>query len=325
MPYSLSVKNEAAKTFPANNDGIYAELSAVFRYSGTYRQKRGNVFFEVPADSPALAKRIMKLTKDFYDRSSGIDLAVSGRTGQDKKYRIRISDDDVLNDIAGSMKLGPADGEDRCAKLPDRIISNKNKRMAYIKGAFLAAGSVSNPRKTYHMEIKAKNRLLADESAKILNSLGANPKILDRRASSAVYIKEGDQIINFLGIIGAYSHLMEFENIRIMKEMRNNVNRIVNCETSNLDKTVDAGVRQLEDIKLIDTAVGLESLPKPLCEIARLRLVNEDLSLLELSRLTKDGIGKSGVRHRMEKISQIAQDIREKKSEKSDSQEDRYI
>jgi cell division protein WhiA len=325
MSYSLSVKNEAVKADCTDEDRIYAELTAIFRISGNFVQRQNITGFEVATENAAFARRVFRLVKRSYKTASSMETTKNKRLKQHHIYTARITNQDVLRDIAENMRIEYANGSHYYFRLPGYIIGDEEKKKAYIRGAFLASGSVSNPKKTYHLEITAKDMFIAQEIAGMLEDFGLNPKILGRRTSSVVYIKEGEHIKDFLGIIGAYNHLMEFENIRILKEMRNNVNRLVNCETSNLDKTVDAGVRQLEDIRLIDSTIGLKNLPETLFEIASLRLGNEDLSLLELSRLTKDGIGKSGVNHRMKKISQIASEIREKKIEKSVNQKDQRI
>ena len=145
---------------------------------------------------------------------------------------------------------------------------------------------------------------------KVINSYGLASKVIQRKNSYIVYIKEGEQIIDLLNIIGAHSSLLELENIRIMKEMRNNVNRLVNCETANLSKTVNAAVRQVESIKLIQNEIGLQRLPKNLRDVAELRLKSPDESLKELGEMLNPPVGKSGVNHRLRRIEKIADELR---------------
>ena len=133
---------------------------------------------------------------------------------------------------------------------------------------------------------------------------------LNEKNSFIIYIKEGEQIVDLLNIVGAHTSLLELENIRIMKEMRNNVNRLVNCETANLSKTVNAAVRQVESIKLIQNSIGLQRLPKNLQEVAELRLSYPDESLKELGEMLDPPVGKSGINHRLRKIEKIAEEIR---------------
>ena len=150
----------------------------------------------------------------------------------------------------------------------------------------------------------------AKELSALINTFGLTSKVIQRKNSFIIYLKEGEQIVDLLNIIGAHNSLLQLENIRIMKEMRNNVNRLVNCETANLSKTVNAAVRQVESIKLIQREIGLSRLPQNLREIAELRLNNPDVSLKELGEMLNPPIGKSGVNHRLRRIEKIAGELR---------------
>ena len=144
----------------------------------------------------------------------------------------------------------------------------------------------------------------------LINEFGFNSKVVSRKNNYVVYLKESEQISDLLSIIGAHTALLNLQNAKIVKAMRNNVNRIVNCETANLSKTVNAAVRQIENIKLIKSTIGIDSIPANLQEIANLRLMYEDLSLKELGEMLTPPIGKSGVNHRLRKIEEIAQNIK---------------
>ncbi len=323
MSYSTKVKAEVIKIQDMNREEIYSEIVAIFRSSGNFVVENGAASFYILTENPAFARRIFSLAKSWYNLTTNIRIVKNKRFRQHNDYIVALDNMDILRDITENMEMEYAGGQHCFFSLPEFITGSEDKKRAYIRGAFLSAGSISNPEKTYHLEIKARDRIIASETASILESFGLNPKILKRSSWHVVYLKESEHIKEFLGIIGAHGMLMEFENIRILKEMRNNVNRLVNCETSNLDKTVNAGVRQAEDIKLIERTRGLASLPQTLREIAELRLENEELSLLELSQLTRNRIGKSGVNHRMKKISKIAEEIREMKGEEIQYSKDR--
>ena len=187
----------------------------------------------------------------------------------------------------------------------------------YIRGAFRAAGSISNPEKSYHIEIVCSIRKKAEQIQALINHFGLDAKVILRKNSYVVYLKEGSQIVDLLGIIEAPIALMKMENIRILKEMRNSVNRKVNCETANIHKTVSAATKQAEDIHYIQNMIGLNELPEGLREIAGLRLKHPDASLKELADLSTDQIGKSGVNHRLRKLSEIAEELRENKEEQT--------
>ena len=184
-------------------------------------------------------------------------------------------------------------------------------RRAFLRGAFLAGGSISDPKKSYHFEIVCKTLEQAEQLRDIINSFAMEAKIVERKKHQVVYLKEGAQIVDMLNIMEAHVALMNLENVRILKEMRNSVNRKVNCETANISKTVNAAVKQLEDIVFIRDKAGLDGLPDNLREIALLRLENPDAPLKELGTFLDPPVGKSGVNHRLRGISEIAETLRE--------------
>lgn len=183
-------------------------------------------------------------------------------------------------------------------------------RRAFLRGAFLAGGSISDPNKSYHFEIVCRTLEQANQLRDVINSFDMESKIVERKKYQVVYLKEGAQIVDMLNIMEAHVALMNLENVRILKEMRNSVNRKVNCETANISKTVNAAVKQLEDIVYIRDNAGLDSLPDNLREIALLRLENPDAPLKELGTYLNPPVGKSGVNHRLRKISEIAEALK---------------
>ena len=196
------------------------------------------------------------------------------------------------------------------------LIQNPCCRRAYIRGAFLASGSISDPEKGYHFEIVCPEEAQAGQLCGMLESFGVEAKVTLRKGSHILYVKEGSQIADILNVMEAHVGLMKFENVRILKEMRNSVNRQVNCETANLNKTVSAAVKQIEDIQYIQKTIGFGKLPENLAETARLRLEQPGLSLKELGQLLTPPVGKSGVNHRLRKLSSIAEELRDHKEER---------
>ena len=188
-------------------------------------------------------------------------------------------------------------------------------RKAFLRGAFLVAGSMSDPNKSYHLEIVCHQLPQAEEVCKVMRTFDTDPHIVERKSHFVVYLKEGSQIATILGVMGASKAYMELENIRILKDMRNSVNRQVNCEAANIHKTVSAAVRQAEDIACIENHGGLTQLPENLREAAVLRLEYPDLSLEELGKRATPPIGKSGINHRLRRIGQIAERIRNQEDE----------
>lgn len=174
----------------------------------------------------------------------------------------------------------------------------------------MTSGSISDPEKGYHFEIVCDNPERAELISSIIHNFGIDSKVIARKRYHVVYIKDGTMIVDMLNLMGAYSSLMDMENIRILKDIANNVNRKVNCEAANLNKTVNAAVRQIEDIEYIIKVKGIHYLPDNLVELAQARLEARDASLKELGEMINPPIGKSGVNHRLRKISEIADHLR---------------
>lgn len=194
---------------------------------------------------------------------------------------------------------------------PEFLHTEQRKR-AYMRGAFLAGGSVNHPEtSSYHLEIFSSSEEHNQSLCELMNEYGLRAKPLERKKGYIVYIKESEKITEFLSIIGAHQALLYFEDVRILKDMRNSVNRLVNCETANLNKTVGAALRQVENIRLIQRTIGLDQLPPKLRDIATLRLTHQDVTLKELGDMLEGGkVSKSGINHRLKKIDEIAEKIR---------------
>lgn len=182
---------------------------------------------------------------------------------------------------------------------------------AIIRGAFLGAGSINNPEKKYHLEIILSTKSNAEKIINILKSFTIGAKGLERKNGYSIYIKDGEEISKLLALIGANSSVLKFEQIRVLRDMKNNVNRKVNCETANLNKTVNAAVKQIEAIKRLQKIGEFDKLSESLKEIAKIRIENPDASLVELGQMLKNPIGKSGVNHRLNKILSVAQNFSE--------------
>jgi cell division protein WhiA len=313
MSFSLKVKNEVCRYTEIGRDEAIAELSAIMKVSGTLSLGGNKQFsFKVTTENPAIARFIFKILKEIFNIHTKIMVKKSNSLKKNNVYMILITDEMGVRDLLKEVGLLKAN-ENVFAldySIPRSIVKAEECRRAYIKGAFLGGGSVSNPEKTYHLEFVTHDNEYAEDLSRLINEYSLNSKVIQRKSSFIVYIKEGEQIVDLLNIIGAHSALLELENVRIMKEMRNNVNRLVNCETANLSKTVNAAVRQVESIKLIQNEIGLARLPKNLREIAELRLNYPDESLKELGEMLNPPVGKSGVNHRLRRIEKIADELR---------------
>lgn len=179
-----------------------------------------------------------------------------------------------------------------------------------IREAFIQSGSMNDPNKKYHLQIMFKTKKKAEEMQTLLVNFDIHAKIIKKENDYMLYLKEGEEISNFLALIGANKSVIKFEEVRVLKETRNDINRLVNCETANLNKTINTAVKQIEDIKLIKSKRKFNDLPDGLKEIAQIRLENPDMPLAELGKLLDKQIGKSGVNHRLKKLSAIAEEIK---------------
>ncbi|AND86012.1 DNA-binding protein WhiA [Clostridium tyrobutyricum] len=313
MSFSLKVKNEVCRYINISKGEAVAELSAIMKVSGTLSLgSNKQISFKVNTENPTIARFIFIILKDKFDIHSKILATKSNSLKKNNIYIVVITEkmhvENLLKDIGLLKKEENVFSLDY--SIPDIVFEKDEYKKAYIRGAFLGGGSISNPEKTYHLEFVTHNENYAHDLSNLINEYGLNSKVIQRKSSFIVYLKEGEQIVDLLNIVGAHSALLDLENIRIMKEMRNNINRLVNCETANLSKTVNASVRQTESIKLIKREIGLLRLPQNLREIAELRLNHPDESLKELGEMLNPTVGKSGVNHRLRRIEKIADELR---------------
>lgn len=312
MSFSSKVKGEICRYVDITKSEALAQISAIMKVSGTIGFSGKGITFRITTENPGSARLIFTLLKDNFNIHSKLMVKKSNSLKKNNIYMVVIDEEmgvrnllketGILREIDGVMSIN--------YRIEDEMVKDDEERRAYIRGAFIGGGSISNPEKTYHLEFVTHSEEYAVDLSKLINSYGLNSKVIQRKNSYIIYIKEGEQIVDLLNIIGAHSCLLELENIRIMKEMRNNVNRLVNCETANLSKTVNAAVRQVESIKLIQSSIGLQRLPKNLQEVAELRLSYPDESLKELGEMLDPPVGKSGINHRLRKIEKIAEEIR---------------
>lgn len=310
MSFSSRVKNELCRLENMDDCCLLSELAAVLCLNGAAAPVQGNGFnIRITTENAAFVRKIFSNIKRLCDISPEVSIRKSRKLKKHISYMLYITPTLGSDRLLAKAGVEPQmeEGQPVELVLADKsILTRTCCKKAFLRGAFLAGGSISNPEKTYHLELTSRTRKQAQEQKKLLNDFGLNGKILKRKGSYVTYLKEGENIVDFLNVIGAHSALMELENVRILKDMRNNVNRIVNCETANLEKTVNASVRQIDNIKYIAENIGLDKLPVSLREIARVRLDYTDSSLAELGQLLSPPLGKSGVNHRLRKLDEIA-------------------
>ncbi|HHT51493.1 MAG TPA: DNA-binding protein WhiA [Eubacteriaceae bacterium] len=315
MTFSTRTKNEISRIPIGNNKAALAELSALIHMGGTiFFSGKSNIGFKITTENPAIARRVFSLLKIKFGTQTELSVKKNAQLKKNNIYSIVVSSALGAEDIllqTGIIKQNPESNvKEINYEIPKKLIEEEKCKRAYLRGAFLGGGSISDPEKTYHLEFVTFNEKYSYELCKLINSFGLSAKVVQRKNNFVVYLKEGEQIVTILNIIQAHNALFELENIRIFKDMRNNVNRIVNCETANLSKTVNAALRQIENIKYIKDNMGLSKLPPNLREVAELRLNYQEASLKELGKMLIPPIGKSGINHRLRKIDKIAEDLK---------------
>ncbi|WP_028235626.1 DNA-binding protein WhiA [Pseudobutyrivibrio sp. MD2005] len=281
MSFSKNVKEELFSLIPKSRHCMVAELAGIFLMQGLDE-------FKTISDD-ALSRKVFTLL----DKTLNIGKGVTLLSVEDYK------------DIRQMLKLSEGD-----TQIDDIVLQQTCCKRSFIRGVFLAAGSLSDPNKGYHFEIVCATKEQGTQVAKVMNTFDVGAKMVTRNGKYVVYLKEGAQIVEILRVMEAAHSVMELENIRVVKEVRGTINRKVNCETANISKTVNTAVRQIEDIKLIDEKLGLDNLPAQLQDIAQVRLDYPDLPLGSLGQYLDPPLGKSGVNHRLKKLAKIAEELR---------------
>ncbi|WP_106496703.1 DNA-binding protein WhiA [Lentibacillus sp. Marseille-P4043] len=308
MSFASEIKKELT-AMEVDDCCTTAELAALIRMNGAISLSKQDYTLDVQTENAAIARRIYTLIKSSY--SFPVELLVRKKMKLKKNniYIVRMKEDvqELLSDL--DILREPYTF---VRTISNQFLEKSCCKKSYLRGAFLAGGSINNPEtSSYHLEIYNFYQEHNDALCELLNSFDLKARKLERKKGYIAYIKEAEKITEFLNIIGAHNALFKFEDVRIVRDMRNSVNRLVNCETANLNKTIGAAFRQIENINLIEKAVGLEVLPEKLREIAVLRVQHQDVSLKELGELVSSGkISKSGVNHRLKKIDEYAEKIR---------------
>lgn len=293
MSFSGDVKEELLGQYASAEHCVYAELAALVLFGDRHRTKSDSLYY-LPENGEI---KVFLSTENDFVRQKAFTLCR-------KNITIKIDAEEnaltipaefwkkhLMPELNGALKR-------QCCK------------RAFLRGAYLCIGSMSNPGKSYHLEFDCIKEERAHLLQELIAEFGIPARIAIRKKYYVVYVKEGSAICDMLNIMGAHVSLMDFENHRIVKEVRNSVNRKVNCETANIKKTVNAAAAQVRDIKLIEETCGLRKLPENLREIAELRLEHQDATLQELGELLSPPVGKSGVNHRLRKLSLIAESIK---------------
>ena len=309
MSFSSEVKAELSRQVSSGRHCQIAEAAAIFRMCGQASEDGKRLVLRM--ENPKVAKKFGVLLK----RAFGISLRALGNMGSSLCV---IEGAESLRFLQ-TVKLLGVDGhfEERQDFINGMVVQSSCCKRAFIRGAFLAGGSISNPQKSYHFEIVCDRPEKAEQLREMIRTFGIEARVVLRKRYHVLYIKEGDQIVDMLGVMGANLALMELENVRILREMRGSVNRKVNCETANINKTVSAALEQMNDILYIRDKIGFDRLPEGLEEIAVARLEQPEATLKELGDSLTPPVGKSGVNHRLRKLKEMARALRDNDEEES--------
>lgn len=310
MSFSITVKNELARMKAPKHCCQLAELAALARMDGVIQISGAQrTALHIHNENAAAARKIFSYVKELFDVQADILVRRKIRLKKNNVYAVRVQSRQKIRSILETLGLMEQDGQ-LTEGIKGYLIKKDCCRRAFLRGVFLGGGSVNDPEGTYHLEVTTNDECLSQDLCRLLKKYGLPAKVSSRKNWYVVYLKGSEEIVNLLNVMGAHAALLNFENVRIYKDMRNQVNRIVNCETANLNKTVNAAVKQVEDIRYIDETMGLRKLPGSLREVAELRLLHSDSSLKELGELMTPRVGKSGVNHRLRRICGIAEDLR---------------
>lgn len=313
MSFSSQIKEELSRqTAPARHCQI-AEIAAILSLCGRIQISGDDHYsIKIHTENVTVARKCFTLLKKTFNIITDISIRRNAHLGKNRIYSVAVKQHDDALRILKATKLLADDGEigENLNVVGNVVVQNPCCRRAFLRGAFLASGSISDPEKSYHFEIVCATEPKARQIQSIMATFNVEAKIVVRKKYYVVYIKEGNQIVDILNVMEAHLSLMELENIRIVKEMRSNVNRQVNCETANINKTVSAAMKQIADIEYIRDTVGFDSLPPGLAEIARVRLEKPDATLKELGEVLNPSVGKSGVNHRLRKLCETAERLR---------------
>ncbi len=310
MPFSSQVKDELAHQQPRKMCCQIAELSAIIHISGSlHLQGQPNRYaLHISTENAAVARKVLKLFNDLFDMRGEVTVR-RFRLSDANNYLVYIPENPKM--VQSLNELGILDDSLNIKYgIVPRLIKKSCCAVAYLRGLFMGGGFIGDPKGKYHFELSTDNYGLAGDAVKLMNRFDLYPKIRERKNRFLIYLKGTEPMVQFLALIGAHTALLKWEDVRIIKSMRASVNRLVNCDTANLNKSVEAALSQLSDIAIIDEEMGLDNLPAGLSTLARTRLANPEASLEELGKEHDPKLSKSAVYHRIRRIKQLADKFR---------------
>lgn len=308
------IKKDLSALEPESDACARAELSGMIASTAVIEVgERSWMSLSFKTENPAVAGRIFKLMKRLYSIAPEVFIKKTRKFKEHRYYTIALEENEKVQKVLKDTRILRHNAKGKIFftnEVPGLFLSKQRYIKSYIRGVFLACGSISNPEKTYHLELVCRQKTYLNSLRELMEQYDIKASLITRKGSGVLYMKESESVAGFLNVIGAHKALLEIENIRIIKEMRNGVNRQVNCETANMNKTAAAAYEQIDNILLIKEMTGLHKLPKNLFEMAEVRLNYPELTIKELGEKMDPPVGKSGVYHRLKKLNQMAEELR---------------
>ena len=314
ISFSASVKAELVRLPEGKSCCMLSEISALTQTSGHLALRGGGrISASYRLDNTGVARRLFQLLKKRLNISPALHFIQSSQLGGRRTCVLTLSEGDTRTLLkALHMLETDEDGNIRLRHMaPRHPMTRQCCRKAFLRGAFLGAGTMTNPEKGYHLEWTAEDAALAGQLEKLLEKSELPFHRYERRGKTVIYLKGAEQISDMLALMGASGGVLKMENTRVNRQIRAQANRAANCDEHNSERMLNAAQRQLEAIRLLSIQRGLSSLPPELETLARLRLDHAEMSLTELGQLLDPPLGKSGVNHRMQRILAMAEALRE--------------
>ena len=310
MSFSTETKNELSRVEPPKKCCQLAEVAGFLRVAGSIRLAGGGKFkIVITTDNPAVARHYKKMIKEYFQVETELEIGRAAALKKGHTYILTIDPEMRSESILRETGiLLVREGNNYISDgIYDDLIKTKCCRKSYMRGIFMGAGTISDPEKGYDLEFVCSSENLAKDLRKLINSFeDLSAKIVERKGKYIVYMKNSQYISDTLAIMGAHSKVLQFEDIKIKKELVNETVRITDCDNANTDRTLDASQRQIEAIRKIEAAHGFSSMPEKLRELAQLRLDNPEASLTQLGEMLDPPLKKSGINNRLKRIMDIA-------------------
>ncbi len=314
MSFSGEVKEELAKHISSARHCQIAELAAIIQYNGQIMSNAdGKKIIKIQTENLSVARKYFTLLKKTFNIDTDIAEAFEKEYAKVNTYVNSLENAEVVDKVLQALKICDKNGRQLmpAGVINPLVLKNSCCKRAFLRGAYLTIGSMSDPEKSYHFELVCLSEEQAVQIRDIIIGFQVDAKIVVRKKYYVVYVKEGSGIVDLLNIMEAHVSLMNLENLRILKEMRNSINRRVNCEAANITKTVNAASKQIDDILYIQKTAGFSCLQDNLRDMAEIRIEYPEATLKELGEYLDPPVGKSGVNHRLRKLSEFADKLRQ--------------